>query len=737
MFQSIQVFGRQKRQTESDNRSFLQKLVQGIIILFIFVIFSNKMPASAFPGVSLPSDFPHVDIKINRSSDSSFIFLSNRTGVPYIMILRPSGKPVYYKRMSDRAYDFKVQPNGLLTHYVRDDLWAFVAMDSTYTVIDTIKCANDVFTDSHELQLTSNGHALLIGAKIETMDMSEIVEGGHTDARVIHNIIQELDAEKNVVFEWSSKDHFNIRDAVHEDLTAASIDYVHMNTIDVDNDGHLLISSRNLSEVTKIHRQSGEIIWRLGGVNNQFTFVNDSAGFSYQHDIRALPNGNYTLFDNGTYHSPPFSRAVEYHLDTDSMTATLVWEYRHEPDYYSNAMGNAQRLPNGDTVINWAAMPYPKLTQVQPDCTVVYELGFVTPATCYRTFRFPWNGKALKPYLIAESHPDKVSLIFNKFEDHSVVKYKIYGGTTPNPTALFDITKEPFIHYSDLRNLQTYYFRVTALDDSGTESEFSNQDSVFVRYAEPDDDMIINGNFENGLKFWYLKTTGDARARGSITDDDTYYVKIDSAGIYFQSIKLVQSGITLHKNKHYRLEFDARADSPRPIDAKLEQRFEPWNDYGKIGTTFLTTTLKHYSYTFQMKHSTDYHVDLAFHCGFYKDDVYISNVTLKPVINASVSNRTHSKPKKFKLSHNFPNPFNANTTLAYALPQKSMVTVTVFNVLGEIVAKPLVAIKDAGTYELNFSRPSLASGVYFCRMEARALNHSKTYSKVIKMTLLK
>ena len=73
------------------------------------------------------------------------------------------------------------------------------------------------------------------------------------------------------------------------------------------------------------NRNTGAIIWRLGGKNNQFSFINDTIGFSHQHAIRRLENGNISLFDNGNYHSPPFSRAIEYSLNENNKTATLVW----------------------------------------------------------------------------------------------------------------------------------------------------------------------------------------------------------------------------------------------------------------------------------------------------------------------------------------------------------------------------------------------------------------------------
>ena len=142
--------------------------------------------------------------------------------------------------------------------------------------------------------------------------MSQIVPNGKTNALVTGLIIQKINSEKEVTFQWRSLDHMLITDATHEDLTADRIDYVHGNSIEVDSDGHIIISSRHLDEITKINTVTGAIIWRLGGKNNQFSFVNDTAKFSHQHSARILKNGNLFLFDNGVFHTPQYSRAVEY-----------------------------------------------------------------------------------------------------------------------------------------------------------------------------------------------------------------------------------------------------------------------------------------------------------------------------------------------------------------------------------------------------------------------------------------
>jgi hypothetical protein len=277
----------------------------------------------------------------------------------------------------------------MLTYY-DDESGTFLVMDRTCTVIDTLQCGNGYDTDPHELRILPNGHTLMLGLDEEVVDMSHVVPGGYSSALVVGYVIQELDQNKNVVFQWRSWDHFQITDAMHIDLTATWIDYVHGNALDVDTDGNLLLSSRHLNEITKINRETGAILWRLGGMNNQFRFVNDSIGFSYQHAVRRIANGNITLLDNGDFHVPPFSRALEYALDEEQKTATLVWQYRNTPDVFGSAMGFVQRMENGNTLIGWGA-GNPTVTEVAADGTKLYEMTFDAGVYSYRAFRYEWE----------------------------------------------------------------------------------------------------------------------------------------------------------------------------------------------------------------------------------------------------------------------------------------------------------------------------------------------------------
>jgi hypothetical protein len=378
-----------------------------------------------FRSDSIPPDFPLITVtKKKYDTAPGHIFLSNfgfgpSAGPPYLMVLNNSGYPILYKKMSGSCFDFKVQNNNTFSYY--DGVTAkFYCTNTSFSIIDSFYCGNGYKTDGHELLLLPNNHAYLMSYDPQIVNMSQIVQGGDTAALVTGLIIQELDENKNVIFQWRSWDHFRITDATHENLLDDTIDYVHGNAIDLDHDGHILISSRHLDEITKINRQTGNIIWRLGGKNNQFNFVNDSIRFSHQHSIRKMENGNYLLFDNGNYHSPPFSRAVEYKLDNIQNTATLVWQYRNSPNTFAFAMGNIHRLENGNTIIGWGSAT-PTVSEVRPDGLKVFQLSFAFGIFSYRAFRYVWEETPVvlpALYNLYQNYP-------NPFNSTTSIKYDL------------------------------------------------------------------------------------------------------------------------------------------------------------------------------------------------------------------------------------------------------------------------------------------------------------------------
>lgn len=444
-------------------------------------IYAEEAPAAlqaADPGVrtflTVPDTLPLISVLLEARPGTApgYLFVAPvslvaSNSMPSLLIVDNTGDLIYYKRFpaGSRPFDFKVQPNGMLSYFDPGE-GGFVLLDSSYEPIRTIKAGNGYPTDFHDLQLLPNGNALLIIYFQRPQDLSSI--GGRADAQVIDTIFQEVDPDGNVVFEWNSKDYFQITDT-YQPINAAVVDYAHGNAIELDHDGNWLVSNRHISEITKINRQTGDIIWRLGGKNNQFTVTGDL--FHYQHDIRRLPNGNITLFDNRTNLGPVYSRAVEYALDETNKVATLISQYRNNPDVYSYATANHQRLPNGNSLIGWGTS-YPTLTEISPSGEKLFEMTLMPWHFSYRAFRLPWTGTPkTNPVAVARSENGATAVYVSWNGATEVAAYRIEAGATPTdlePVATQERTG--FETRAEVHGLagDACFLRAIALDDQGT-----------------------------------------------------------------------------------------------------------------------------------------------------------------------------------------------------------------------------------------------------------------------------
>ena len=391
-------------------------------------------PDAPVPFRTAPKDLPRFEVTSSGgATGDGYVFISpfNYVAVgstpAYLLILDNNAEPVYYHRFSGlpNAMDFKKNPNGLLTYHHRGK-GEFIALNNRYEEVDSYAAGNGLRTNLHDIQLLDNGHRLHLNYDRQIMDMSVIVPGGHPTALVTGCIVQELDAGDNVVFEWRSWDYIDILDTV-VDVTAKQVNYMNCNSIERDSDGHLLLSSRNLDEITKINRQTGELIWRMGGKKNEFTFTNDD-GFSRQHDARRLYNGHITLYDNGVTHSPQFSRGLELEVDELNKTVTVVREFRNTPDTFGVALGNMQRLPGGNSVVGWGRSSKPVFTEFNFLGTKLLEFSALKGVGSYRAFRFPWQGyPSWPPALIAYADGQDVELFFSWNGSTETSGYMIYA----------------------------------------------------------------------------------------------------------------------------------------------------------------------------------------------------------------------------------------------------------------------------------------------------------------------
>jgi hypothetical protein len=97
---------------------------------------------------------------------------------------------------------------------------------------------------------------------------------------------------------------------------------------------------------------------------------------------------------------------------------------------------------------------------------------------------------------------------------------------------------------------------------------------------------------------------------------------------------------------------------------------------------------------------------------------YLATKYNLPVVTGISVHQAESLPERFVLEQNYPNPFNPSTTLRYGLPQSAIVTLTVYNTLGQRIAELVNGPQDAGYHEVKFDASGLASGAYFYRLQA-------------------
>jgi len=83
------------------------------------------------------------------------------------------------------------------------------------------------------------------------------------------------------------------------------------------------------------------------------------------------------------------------------------------------------------------------------------------------------------------------------------------------------------------------------------------------------------------------------------------------------------------------------------------------------------------------------------------------------------------RPDRFALLQNYPNPFNPSTMIRYELPERAVVSLKVYTVLGGEVATLVDGVVEAGQNVVQFNAKGLASGVYFYRLTAGVYGETK------------
>lgn len=259
-------------------------------------------------------------------------------------------------------------------------------------LVRTFAVPEPAYVDNHELLLVGDSaapDALFFTYTRRHLDLS--ASGGPADTLVVGHQLVRMNAAGDVQTIFDAWDHFDPSENVEPN---GARDFDHPNALAIDANGDYIVSWRHLAQITAIDHTNGQLLWRLGGRNDDIAVVGDPLGFfSAQHSVRVLPNGNLLLFDNGTRHQPSESRAVEYAIDPAAKKATFVWQFRHAPRIFTGFTGSVQRLTNGNTIVGWTWGTPVRATEVTAADAVVWDAIMRVPSTnaqsAYRVIEVP------------------------------------------------------------------------------------------------------------------------------------------------------------------------------------------------------------------------------------------------------------------------------------------------------------------------------------------------------------
>lgn len=400
------------------------------------------------------------------------------------MILDEKGELVWFKALSPagtRAADFRVQSYAgkpVLTWW-QDPLVSGgsskageVIANSSYQNIAVVRAGNGYQPDLHEFQITPQGTGLITVYAGIDCDLSSV--GGSRQGAVADTLMQEIDLKTGLVrFEWHTLDHVALSEsyvsAAHSN-EITPFDYFHINAIDIQHDGSLLVDSRNTWTAYDVDPHTGIVRWRLGGKHSSFA-MGAGTRTAFQHDAREQPDGTITFFDNGaTPKEHPQSRAIQVSLDMQHMSASLLRVEQHSPPLVAGSQGNVQALAGGDWMVGWGQEPY--LTEYSASGQVLFDAHMPAAYESYRVFRLPWSGKP--------SGPPALSVV-KAPGGHAPVLYASWNGATgvaswrvlagASPTSLQPLSSAPKGGFETKialpSSFSSPYVAVQALDATG------------------------------------------------------------------------------------------------------------------------------------------------------------------------------------------------------------------------------------------------------------------------------
>ncbi|GMG07604.1 unnamed protein product [Aspergillus oryzae] len=353
-----------------------------------------------------------------------------------------AGSPMFDNR---NIFDFKaVHSIGDKPHlslvwqiaYDHSDNGYGVILDNAYNIKKKIPMPDEYGAfDIHEFNILDDGKtAMAITYReheiaLDTMDRP----GEHTHVLSGGFVKIDLNSEK-INYVWDGVDKVALSESVTVNKETPPVgppgwDYVHINSIDKNDDGDYIISYRFTNTIYMISGQDGNIMWRLGG---QYTDFEQDFTFSKQHDAKFIEsNGTHhviSLLNNASdeiSNDEDVSSALFIELDTSAFpkTAKVIRRHNRPDGGLTRLRGNTQLLPNNNVFVGWSERGY--ISEFSPEGDTLLNANFVSSRySTYRAYKFEFTGRPSAP-------PDLVASVWGTDQtDLSTTFYVSWNGAT-------------------------------------------------------------------------------------------------------------------------------------------------------------------------------------------------------------------------------------------------------------------------------------------------------------------
>lgn len=426
------------------------------------------------------------------------------------MIVDPAGHPVWFDPLpgpEEEAADLRVQQyqgQPVLTWWEGFQNAGMgqgndVIFDQHYHQIAVVRAGNGLNADLHAFTITPQDTALITSYHLVHWNASSI--GGPRNQGVFDCTIQEIDIPTGLVlFQWDSLDQIPLSDSYsHYRGSGHPYDYFHVNSVQQDQAGNLIVSARNTWAVYDIDHRTGRVIWTLGGKHSSF-HMGSGTSTAFQHHARLYQNGQMTIFDDGAAPQVhPQSRGLIEQLDTTHMSVTKVRALDHHPALVSAYEGSLQLLAHGNAFVGWGSEPY--FTEFGTNGAQIFDGRFVDANSSYRAYRFAWNGQPqTQPALSVSAGGAGIVHLYASWNGATGVSgWRVLAGAGPSSLAPIGTSRRTGFETAIAATSGDRYFAVQALDGGGHTLATSQTESVSSHIAIFGKSAFVSGGGVGGL----------------------------------------------------------------------------------------------------------------------------------------------------------------------------------------------------------------------------------------------